>query len=96
MENITQNIEIQNLPQLEEWKKFQQEFELTKQQLEHCKKQLEKYTNNERHKRYYEKNKERVKENAKNYLNRLKVENPEKLKEYRHKAYVKRKANKET
>jgi hypothetical protein len=42
-------------------------------------------------KKYYEKNKERVKENAKNYLNRLKVENPEKLKEYRHRAYLKRK-----
>jgi hypothetical protein len=54
-------------------------------------KQLEKYTNNDRHKKYYEKNKERVKENAKNYLNRLKEENPEKLKEYRHRAYLKRK-----
>jgi len=96
MENITQNIDITNIPQLEEWNKFQQEFELTKQQLENYKKQLEKYTNNERNKRYYEKNKERVKENAKNYLNRLKVENPEKLKEYRHKAYIKRKTTKET
>jgi hypothetical protein len=28
------------------------------------------------------------------YLNRLKVENPEKLKEYRHKAYLKRKSEK--
>jgi ABC-type dipeptide/oligopeptide/nickel transport system ATPase component len=59
--------------------------------IETLKKQLEKYTNNERHKKYYEKNKERVKENAKNYLNRLKDENPEKLKEYRHRAYLKRK-----
>jgi hypothetical protein len=59
--------------------------------IETLKKQLEKYTNNERHKKYYEKNKDRVKENAKNYLNRLKDENPEKLKEYRHRAYLKRK-----
>jgi hypothetical protein len=56
--------------------------------------QLEKYTNNDRHKRYYEQNKERVKENAKQYLNRLKKENPDKLKEYRHKAYIKRKTEK--
>jgi ABC-type dipeptide/oligopeptide/nickel transport system ATPase component len=55
--------------------------------------QLSKYTNNERHKKYYEQNKEKVKEKAKQYLNRLKIENPEKLKEYRHRAYVKRKGN---
>jgi len=59
--------------------------------VETLKKQLEKYTNNERHKKYYEQNKEKVKENAKLYLNRLKVENPDKLKEYRHRAYIKRK-----
>ena len=53
--------------------------------------QLEKYTNNERHKKYYEKNKEKVKENAKKYLNNLKEANPDKLKEYRHRAYIKRK-----
>jgi hypothetical protein len=55
------------------------------------KKQLEKYTNNDRHKKYYEKNKDRVKENAKNYLTKLKEDNPEKLKEYRRRAYLKRK-----
>jgi len=94
MENITQNTENNNLPNLQEWNSFQEEFKMMKQQLDNYKKQLEKYTNNDRHKRYYEKNKEKVKENAKNYLNRLKEENPEKLKEYRHKAYMKRKVNK--
>jgi hypothetical protein len=59
--------------------------------IEALKNHLEKYTNNERHKKYYEHNKEKVKENAKQYLNRLKFENPEKLKEYRHRAYLKRK-----
>jgi len=59
--------------------------------IDSLKKQLEKYTNNDRHKKYYEKNKDRVKENAKNYLNKLKEDNPEKLKEYRHRAYLKRK-----
>lgn len=60
-------------------------------EIERLKTKLEKYTNNERHRKYYEKNKERVKENAKQYLNRLKDENPDKLKEYRHRAYIKRK-----
>jgi hypothetical protein len=53
--------------------------------------QLEKYTNNNRHKKYYEKNKERIKQNSKEYLTKLKEENPEKLKEYRHSAYLHRK-----
>lgn len=70
---------------------LQQQNEKLLSTIETLKKQLEKYTNNERHKKYYEKNKDRVKENAKNYLNRLKEENPEKLKEYRHRAYLKRK-----
>jgi len=61
------------------------------QEIQTLKTQLEKYTNNERHRKYYEKNKERVKENAKQYLNKLKEENPDKLKEYRHRAYLKRK-----
>jgi hypothetical protein len=60
-------------------------------EIDNLKTKLEKYTNNERHRKYYEKNKERVKENAKQYLNRLKEENPDKLKEYRHRAYMKRK-----
>jgi len=60
-------------------------------EIENLKSKLEKYTNNERHRKYYEKNKERVKENAKQYLNRLKEDNPDKLKEYRHRAYMKRK-----
>jgi len=59
--------------------------------IDSLKTKLEKYTNNERHKKYYEQNKDKVKENAKQYLNRLKFENPDKLKEYRHRAYIKRK-----
>jgi hypothetical protein len=52
---------------------------------------LRKYTNSEGHKRYYEKNKEKVMENASNYLKRLAEENPDKLKEYRKRAYLNRK-----
>uniref|UniRef100_A0A6C0ATK3 Uncharacterized protein n=1 Tax=viral metagenome TaxID=1070528 RepID=A0A6C0ATK3_9ZZZZ len=59
--------------------------------LEETIKKLEKYTNNDRHKKYYEKNKTRIKANAKRYLDKLKEENPDKLKEYRHNAYMKRK-----
>ena len=52
---------------------------------------LKKYTNGDNHKRYYEKNKEQVKELGSNYLQKLKEENPEKLREYRRRAYQKRK-----
>ena len=60
-------------------------------QVQLLKSQLEKYTNNDRHKKYYEKNKERIKENAKRYIEKLKEENPEKLKTYRQRAYQNRK-----
>ena len=53
---------------------------------------LRSYTNTERNKRYYEKNSEKVKEKAKNYMEKIKTENPEKLKEWRHTAYMNRKA----
>jgi len=52
---------------------------------------LKKYTNGDNHKRYYEKNKEKYKELGYNYLQKLKEDNPEKLKEYRQRAYKKRK-----
>ena len=71
--------------------KLRQENTVLNDMIENLRKQLEKYTNNERHKKYYQQNKEKVKENAKQYLNKLKMENPDKLKEYRHRAYVKRK-----
>lgn len=78
----------------EEWGQCQSEIAHLRKKYEDCKSQLDKYTNNVRHKRYYEENKDRVKENAKAYLHRLKAENPEKIKEYRHRAYIKRKAEK--
>jgi len=52
---------------------------------------LKKYTNNNRHLKYYENNKEVVKERTKNYVEKLKTENPEKLKEWRRNYYLKRK-----
>jgi len=55
---------------------------------------LKKYTNGDNHKRYYEKNKEKIKETGASYLQKLKVENPEKIKEYSHRAYLNQKEKK--
>ena len=53
---------------------------------------LKLYTNPERNKKYYEKNSNVVKEKAKTYMEKMKETNPEKLKEWRHTAYLNRKA----
>jgi hypothetical protein len=55
---------------------------------------LKKYTNGDNHKRYYEKNKEKIKETGASYLQKLKIENPEKIKEYSHRAYLNQKNKK--
>ncbi len=52
---------------------------------------LKKYTNSTGHKKYYENNKEKVMEKGAKYLQKLKEDNPDKLKEYRRKAYLNRK-----
>lgn len=70
---------------------LQEENKQLKIEVEELKEKLQKYTNSEGHKKYYEKNKEVVKKKAKNYLEKLKTENPDKLKEYRRRAYLKRK-----
>ena len=62
-----------------------------KTKLEDTIKHLQKYTNGDRHKRYYEKNKDAIKQNGTNYKIKLKEENPDKLKEYAHRAYLKQK-----
>lgn len=70
---------------------LQEENKQLKLEVEELREKLQKYTNSEGHKKYYEKNKEVVKKKAKNYLEKLKTENPDKLKEYRRRAYLKRK-----
>lgn len=55
------------------------------------KERLQLYTNGKRHKRYYEKNSETVKQKATEYIKKIKETNPEKIKEYRHTAYLNRK-----
>ena len=52
---------------------------------------LHKYTNGENHKRYYEKNKEKIKQSGATYLQKLKTENPEKIKAYSKQAYANKK-----
>ena len=55
---------------------------------------LKKYTNGDNHKRYYEKNKAKIKESGSLYLQKLKEENPEKIKAYSRTAYEKKKERK--
>ena len=59
-----------------------EENEKLKTEIIELKEQLKKYTYGNTHKRYYEKNKEKVKEGGANYLKKLKEENPEKLKDF--------------
>ena len=65
-----------------------------KTKMEDLEKKLTTYTNNQRHKKYYEQHKDEIKEKANQYLKKLAAENPEKLKEYRHRAYLKQKEKK--
>jgi hypothetical protein len=67
---------------IEENKRLKEENALLKEK-------LDKYINH--HKNYYENNKEIVNEKAKERLKKLAEEKPDKLKEYRRTAYLKRK-----
>jgi predicted MPP superfamily phosphohydrolase len=70
---------------------LQKENEELKNKVQELEDKLKKYTNGDNHKRYYEKNKEKIKEQGTTYLKKLKEENPEKLKEYRRTYYLKKK-----
>ena len=75
-------------PTIDDLKKQIEELKQQKLELEE---KLKKYTNNKQHIKYYENHKDVVKERAKNYMKKIKESNPEKLKEWRHNAYLKRK-----
>ena len=62
---------------------------LLEEEIQNLKQQLEKYTHSQ--KEYYQKNKDIVNEKAKERLKKISEENPDKIKEYRRKAYLKRK-----
>lgn len=76
----------------EEIDKLKIEIEELKNKNNELEEKLKSYTNPTRNKKYYEKNSDAVKENAKNYIEKIKETNPEKLKEWRHQAYLNRKA----
>ena len=75
-------------------KKLVEEIILLKNKIEELEIKLKKYTNGDNHKRYYEKNKEKIKKDGLSYLKNLKLENPDKIKEYNHNSYIKRKEKK--
>ena len=76
----------------EEIYKLKLQIEELKNKNNELEEKLKSYTNPTRNKKYYEKNSELVKEKAKNYMEKIKETNPEKLKEWRHQAYLNRKA----
>ena len=65
------------------------ENQLLKEENDLLKEKLTKYMS--QHKNYYENNKEIVNQKAKQRLKKIAEENPEKIKEYRRNAYLKRK-----
>ena len=73
---------------------LQKENEVLLKRVEELETRLKKYTNGDNHKRYYEKNKQKIKETGTAYLQKLKAENPDKLKEYSHSAYERKKLKK--
>ena len=71
--------------------KLKEENVKLKQQILELEERLKIYTNNESHKKYYKKHNKIIKEKARNYMSKLKETNPDKLKKWRHNAYIKRK-----
>ncbi len=80
----------------EEINKLKLEIKELKTKNNELQEKLKSYTNPTRNKKYYEKNSDIVKEKAKNYMEKIKETNPEKLKEWRHNAYLNRKAKLKT
>ena len=80
---------------LQENTKLKEENSKLKIEIEELTNKLKKYTNTESHRKYYQIHKEEVKDNATKYLKSLKETNPEKLKEYRKRAYQKLKLKKQ-
>jgi predicted nuclease with TOPRIM domain len=76
----------------EKFNKMKQEIEELKVKNTELEEKLKTYTNNHRHKKYYDNNTEIVIQRAKKYMDKIKETNPEKLKEWRHTAYLNRKA----
>ena len=68
-----------------------------KKRIEELEERLKTYTSTHRQKKYYEKNKEQIIEKTKEYnKNHKRIIDPEKIKEYNRKAYLKRKEKSQT
>jgi hypothetical protein len=70
---------------------YEQEIMQLKQKIVDLEEKLQKYTNGNNQKNYYEKNKEIIIKKANENKKKLKETNPEKIKEYAHRAYLKKK-----
>lgn len=65
-----------------------------KQTIQDLEARLKRYINNEAHKKYYENHKQEIKQQQSKYIEKLREENPDKMKEYWKRAYQKRKEKK--
>ena len=70
-------------------------LENASKEITELKESLKKYTNSKGCQRYCEAHKEEVKTRAKTYMDKLRSENPEKIKEWRRNAYLRKKAERE-
>ena len=75
--------------------KLREDVLILQERVKELEDRLKKYTNSPAHKSYYESHKEEVKAKGKVYLQKLKEENPEKLKEYRRNTYLNKKKKEE-
>lgn len=73
---------------------LKQENTKLKNIIEELETRLKKYINNEAHKKYYESHKEEIKQQQSKYIEKVRSENPDKIKEYWQRAYKKRKEKK--
>jgi hypothetical protein len=74
--------------------KLQEENARLKITIQELETRLKKYINNEAHKKYYENHKQEIKQQQSKYIEKLREENPDKMKEYWKRAYQKRKEKK--
>ena len=62
-----------------------------KKRIEELEERLKTYTSTHRQKKYYENHSDDIKQKTKIYIKKIKETNPEKIKEWNHRAYLKRK-----
>jgi FtsZ-binding cell division protein ZapB len=76
---------------IEEYNILLLEIEKLKNKNNELEEHLKNYTNSKSHQKYYQNNKNIIKEKAKEYKEKIKYENPDKIKEYARRAYLKKK-----